>query len=664
MSSNGITASREVVSAPAAAGTVTVIGAETYSGNSIVEAFAKIASVQSGDITITLAPGTYEVPFGKGLNYKGGANIKIQGAGTAKYGLDVLIKGRGKDQKTDTTRAVLEVEGTGNLVLENVTIRNTTRRSEVTETSSSGSPLTQAEALGFDSSGTVAAYNCSFLSHQDTVHTISKSWFYNCYIEGDVDFIWMRQGSIVGLYEQCKIYMVGDDEKSECYVLAPRINLASKVGKGNVIYKSRIIVGDGVNKAYLFRNPWNKPEDEGTLYNQGAVVDTEISGTLDSGLAKYAALGEVGHDPKHLGWKVDSAIAGAYPSRLSSIGTVDATTKASEYGGREAILNRMYNLDASAYERDAVTYWNIASVITENGWSATKDTSSSKLASDAEEKSTQTYNFKAMGSTQTSYADAEGNGVPAQLSGWGYHGATYGISSKTDNSIVIPVVAACTVKVNLSYVGDGGGTITVECTDNTNQTFSNRPQSDLSDVATFTYSGSSEKKLTIKATGNNNSGAATVYISSIEVAYNGDVSAKLKELGKKYAANTTYDFTKLAASSVQTTVSATTGAGGALTLTNFTTTDQLKFGIKSTAAATIAIPVSDNCTINVYVSYANNSGALTCTNATTSNSYTQGDHNQSPERQSFAYTGGSGTATVSTTEGNVYISSISVIYVE
>ena len=377
MSSNGITASREVVSAPAAAGTVTVIGAETYSGNSIVEAFAKIASVQSGDITIMLAPGTYEVPFGKGLNYKGGANIKIQGAGTAKYGLDVLIKGRGKDQLSNKTRPVLEVEGTGNLVLENVTIRNTTKRSEVTDTSSSGSPLTQAEALGFDSSGRVAAYNCSFLSHQDTVRTISKSWFYNCYIEGDVDFIWMEANSIVGLYERCKIYMVGDDEKSEGYVLAPRINLAAKVGKGNVIYKSRIIVGDGVNNAYLFRNPWNKETDKGTLYNQGAVVDTEISGALHSDLAKHAAWGHDDHDPKHLGWKVDSAIAGAYSSRLSSIGTVDATTKASEYGGREAILNRMYNLDTSRYERDALTYWNIASVIAENGWKPTADTSSS-----------------------------------------------------------------------------------------------------------------------------------------------------------------------------------------------------------------------------------------------------------------------------------------------
>ena len=514
MSSNGITASREVVSAPAAANTVTVSGGGvTYSGTSIVEAFDKLASVSSGDITITLAPGTYDVPFGKGLNYKGGANIKILGTGTAKYGLDVLIKGRGKNQLENKTRPVLEVEGTGNLVLENVTIRNTTKRSEVTETNDKGNKLTQAEALGFDSSGTVAAYNCSFLSHQDTVRTVSKSWFYKCYIEGDVDFIWMEAGSIVGLYEECKIYMVGDDEKSEGYVLAPRIDLKPKVGKGNVIYKSRIIVGDGVKNAYLFRNPWSDYPD--TLYNQGAVVDTEISGTLHSDLAKHDAWGEDGHDPKHLGWKVDSAIAGAYSSRLSSIGTVDATTKASEYGGREAILNRMYNLSEKSYAQDNSDYWDIDAVIKDNGWNVTGDSSSSELDGDSS-KTSVTYTFtdkdKSNGWTDSLVDTSNFSFDP--------NGYAQGNTNKT---LTFWIVGDCTITVTGYY--SGAATVT-HGSSSASYKIATQGTS-ASAVLPLTGISSAGERVTITANEDK------TYIKSIDIQYTANVDAALEALRKQ-----------------------------------------------------------------------------------------------------------------------------------
>ena len=664
---NSISANRESISAPAAAGTVTVSGGGvTYSGNSIVDAFAAFASVSSGDITVTLAPGTYDVPFGKGLNYNGGANIKIQGTGTAEYGLDVLIKGRGKDQLSNKTRPVLEVEGTGSLVLENVTIQNTTRRSEVTETSSSGSALTQAEALGFDSSGTVAAYNCSFLSHQDTVRTISKSWFYNCYIEGDVDFIWMEAGSIVGLYEECKIYIAGDDEKSECYVLAPRIDLTSKVGKGNVIYKSRIIVGDGVTKAYLFRNPWSKTPN--TLYNQGAVVDTEISGTLHSDLAKYDAWGHDAHDPQHLGWKVDSAIAGAYSSRLSSIGTLDATTKANEYGGREAILNRMYNLEARAYERDAVTYWNIGTIVGANGWSVTQDTSSSKLAGDAEEKSTQTYKFNSLsgyskGDAVSSAMDAEGNEIPAMLSGWKYHGATYGIYAGTGSTIKIPVVDSCTIKTTVSYIGNSG-TLTVSYLDKDQAKTLNTAtiegeNGNCGETVTYTYDGGSETAFVIKVT---DSSSLTTYISSIEVAYNGDVSAKLKELGKKYAANTTYMFPtwdeyKSAAqnTAITTTKPADSGSGSAMSFTDVKW-HGTQYGLTGGEEAVFHVPVTGPCSITATVSYKSSVHIECGENSSSTLSNMTGDLT--------VKVNSAGTADVTVKGGTWYISKLYVSYTD
>lgn len=651
---NEITTTQETLSAPSEAGTITVSGAASYSGTSIVDAFASFASVSSGDILITIPAGTYEVPAG--LNYNGGANIKISGTGTAQYGLDVLIKGRGKNQSTNKTRPVLEVEGSGNLVIENVAIQNVTKRSEVTETSASGSKLTQVEALGFDSSGTVAAYNCSFLSHQDTVRTISKSWFYKCYIEGDVDFIWMEAGSVAGLYENCKIYVVGDDEKTECYILAPRIDIASKVGKGNVIYNSRIIVGDGVTKAYLFRNPWSK--NPNVLYNQGAVVDTKITGTIYSDVAKYDAWAPDGVDQKYVGWKVDSTIASAYPSKLSSIGTLDATTKANEYGGREAILNRLYNIDEGAFEKDKVTYWNIASVISANGWNVATDTSSSTLSNDAVTPSTQTYNFKGLsgysnGDAVSSVDDAE-NGVPATLSGWKFHTATYGIYAGTGASIKIPVVAACTVKATVSYIGKTG-TLTVSC-NGQSKTIEGK-NGNCGEVAEFTYSGSDTTSLTISIS---DSSSLTTYISQIEVVYNTDVSAKLTDLVEKFSKNSTYIFTTWAdyQNSQQNTVidkkkAADSGNGDALSFTNVKWHGK-QYGLTGGDGAIIQVPVTAACKITVTVSYASSVHIESGGNQSQSLSNATGDLTVA--------VASAGTADVTIKGGTFYVSQVYVDY--
>ena len=46
----------------------------------------------------------------------------------------------------------------------------------------------QSEALYFNSTAHLAAYNSSFKGHQDTLLTKGKNWFYKCYVEGDTDF--------------------------------------------------------------------------------------------------------------------------------------------------------------------------------------------------------------------------------------------------------------------------------------------------------------------------------------------------------------------------------------------------------------------------------------------------------------------------------------------
>ena len=88
---------------------------------STIQAALSAAENASGDCTITLAAGKYEE---NGLTYKGSNNLKISGQGTETYGKDVIIYGQGSDMKTEKGRPTFEVTGSGNIILENLTIQN------------------------------------------------------------------------------------------------------------------------------------------------------------------------------------------------------------------------------------------------------------------------------------------------------------------------------------------------------------------------------------------------------------------------------------------------------------------------------------------------------------------------------------------------------------
>ena len=147
--------------------------------------------------------------------------------------------------------------GNGNLILENVTLKNYTKRKvSYTKdelyggnTSSSGTSNNyQAEAIYFNSAnGTLTAYNSSFVSLQDTLLTKGKAWFYGCHIEGDVDFMWGY--SDVVLFENCDIVAVHDsDSNGSAYLFETRVGTPSStavVGKGYVLLNSTVTVESG-----------------------------------------------------------------------------------------------------------------------------------------------------------------------------------------------------------------------------------------------------------------------------------------------------------------------------------------------------------------------------------------------------------------------------------
>ena len=332
-----------------------------YSGPSLTEAFGKIPA--SGDCEITLSPGAYKV---EGLNYKGSATIKIKGTGSAKYGMDVLIYGQGTNMKEESTRSTLSFEGSCNIILENLAIENTYR-----ETKGDA----QAETLGVGSSpfsGTLAAYNCAFISGQDTICTEGKAWFYDCYIEGDVDFLWMEKySSKVALYENCRIRATSG-RAERAYFTAPRLAVANTVGKGVVIWKSTLEAEDGFKEVFLGRNPWDEDNDKEKntnyfkdYYEQVAIVGTKYYGPALSG-AVWSGSGANGTpNQQFVGFKTDSNFA----KSSSGVGArLTAAQVSAEYSDRNAILNRMYNVAEEKFENDAASgIWNIAALESEFG---------------------------------------------------------------------------------------------------------------------------------------------------------------------------------------------------------------------------------------------------------------------------------------------------------
>jgi len=155
-------------------------------------------------------------------------------------------------------RSLLMVEAADLLTLENLTLKNTTLRSDKI----SG----QAETLYFGSeAGRLIAKQARFFSEQDTIQVKGYAWFYRTLIAGNVDFIW--GGNRVALFEESEIRTVGDSASREGgggggYVVQARTMLAAD--KGFVFLNSALTHGPGpgpqanpvaAGSAYLARSP-------------------------------------------------------------------------------------------------------------------------------------------------------------------------------------------------------------------------------------------------------------------------------------------------------------------------------------------------------------------------------------------------------------------------
>jgi pectinesterase len=111
----------------------------------------------------------------------------------------------------------------------------------------SAGPVGQAVAL-FVAGDKAKFTNCRMLGFQDTLYTYghgSRQYYYKCYIEGTVDFIF---GSSTAVFQECEIFC-----KKGGYVTASSSPDTSKYGY--VFINSRI-TGDAPENSFFLGRPW------------------------------------------------------------------------------------------------------------------------------------------------------------------------------------------------------------------------------------------------------------------------------------------------------------------------------------------------------------------------------------------------------------------------
>ena len=557
---------------------------------SVYGALCAVGKKSSGTYEIDVA--ATEDPYYELISVQSsGANVVIKGQGSETYGSDVVIEYVNNVYMNNSThtRAVFYYKGSGDLTLENITIKNLTERNvSYTADGLHAASEYQAEALTFYTSGNLAAYNCSFVSKQDTILLNSgRAWFYKSHIEGDVDFIW--GSATAALFEECEIESILTEKSA--YLTETRVGTvgASTVGKGYVFLNSTIKGNGGSNATYLSRlassNAKSSPSK--TTYDQVAFINStfDSSAKVDASLwvatdAKYPRFIEKDSDGNvNVGWKTYGN-TGITPVTTEYAGEITDALYAVEYNGRYAILNRLYNVDYEAYQTNS-SVWSLTSL--ESEFSASADASKNNAFTEPDTSTSTTIKwdfttiasgttyegktgtFAATAGTGTLYVDATSGKI-----------ATRGTDAQFNSGTIayIPASAGDTVSVTL-YNGNytlGTTTATSATTEIT------VAAGDLT-----TYNGVSCVALTA-------TGSEYLYLISVVPGNGGSSSGQEKEVTVTYFPSSASSFSAAGTSTdtgivTAANAAASTETGGTLT-TAFGTVNSVPGHYYSTGSVT------------------------------------------------------------------------------
>jgi len=263
-----------------------------------VSAFAQtkpvtVAADGSGDFVSVQAAVDAAPPAGSVIRIKPGtyrevltiakSGIQFRGLGARPQDVVLTFDNSAGTAGGTTKSATVTISGdefyAGNLTIENSFSRNR--------------PLTQegSQAVALKITGDRAVFrNVRFLGYQDTLYPNSKrcetdkgpcvparQYFVDCYIEGNVDFIF---GDALAFFERCEIHTLAHQV---VYITAQSKHYAEEKS-GYVFDHCRITVEKGADRVYLGR-PWR-------AYSTVVWIDTEMPAQI---------VGEGWHEWEHDG---------------------------------------------------------------------------------------------------------------------------------------------------------------------------------------------------------------------------------------------------------------------------------------------------------------------------------------------------------------------------
>lgn len=180
-----------VAASPASPAAITVALDGSGDFCSVQGAIDAIPAGNTSPVTVTIKRGTYrEIVLINGKN-----NVTLHGE--ERHGTIIAYANNNTLQGAaagTSNRAMVSAERSNGLVVENMTLHNLTAQG--------GS---QAEALRVDPGDQVILRDADFLSLQDTLLLNGRVYVTNCYVEGNVDFIWGR-GTVY--FDNCEIRTV------------------------------------------------------------------------------------------------------------------------------------------------------------------------------------------------------------------------------------------------------------------------------------------------------------------------------------------------------------------------------------------------------------------------------------------------------------------------
>lgn len=275
-----------------------------------------VASKDGAEIRI--APGTYRELLSVNKN----VSFTLLGTGWAPWGRNVVIQYINGNNMNGTTltRPVAYFNTTGTVKLLNLTLRNPEAKAVVA----------QAETLYFSNkAGHLIVQGCSFKSEQDTLQVNGYSWFKDCYIEGNTDYIW--GSSVVALFENCYLKCISDGSII-CHARC------AQTSKGYVFLNCLIEAVTGTN--YLARDMAGTE----SAYDNIAFVNCLIKGPGTLNWYNAFTPTPVGTAASSLvGWKyyhLNASTIKAYPVASDYDYELNPAEYKSDYSSRATILGR------------------------------------------------------------------------------------------------------------------------------------------------------------------------------------------------------------------------------------------------------------------------------------------------------------------------------------